>query len=403
VTTVLFALALALLLTAERLWRLAAVARFFRRPDPPDADPPRLVSILQPILSGDPTLESCLAENLRMRTRHQIEFVWLIDEDDAEAAHICEFLMAAHPAADVILLGTPPPPDGASPKMCKLIAGARAARGDVLCCLDDDTVLPDFGLERCLPHLSRPGVGVAFGLPYYRHFGNLWSAAVSCFVNATSLLTYVPYTALIEPFTINGMFFAVRRDVLEAVGGFEGLEHTLADDFALARRFRGAGYTLAQTRLVHGIRTHVRDAAHYRALLHRWFTFPRESLLRHLSAREKSMLLAMGLVANVLPLALLAGVVLRPSPAAVATAATYLVVAQVGTAWVNRRYLGGATPAWALWGLTPAVLLAFPLQMLAALLAPRQTIIWRGHVMAPERGGGFRFIRRRRTDGARVQ
>ena len=119
----------------------------------------------------------------------------------------------------------------------------------MVCVLDDDTRLPDWGLEQCLPFLDRPGVGLAFGLPYYRHFGNLWSALVSLFVNGQSLLTYVPYTALSEPFTINGMFYALRREVLDAVGGFAGLEGILADDFAVASRLREHGYRLAQTPL----------------------------------------------------------------------------------------------------------------------------------------------------------
>jgi ceramide glucosyltransferase len=38
--------------------------------------------------------------------------------------------------------------------------------------------------------------------------------------------------------------------------------------------------------------------------------------------------------------------------------------------------------------------LVFPLQLLAALLLP-QRIVWRGHVIEVEKGGGFRYVKRR--------
>src|SRR5260370_36617783 len=151
----------------------------------------------------------------------------------------------------------PAPGEGNNPKMVKLLEGARLALGDVLCVLDDDTQLPDNGLEQCLPYLDEPGVGLAFGLPYYINFSNLWSSLVSYFVDSHSLLTYIPYTTLTQPFTIHGMFYAIRRDTLEAIGGFDGLQSALADDFAVAQRLREHGYRLAQTPLLHGISTHV--------------------------------------------------------------------------------------------------------------------------------------------------
>jgi ceramide glucosyltransferase len=390
---------LALLLLAERAWRVLLVVRFFRRPPPPPLDPaPRLVSILQPVVGGDPTLSPCLEASLRAETAYNVETWYLLDEGDADAERVCRDLEARYPGRVAGLLFLPPPPEGVSPKLFKMIAGIKASKGDVVCCLDDDTMLPDGGLEECLPHLARPGVGLAFGLPYYVHFGNAWSAYVSCFVNASSLLTYVPYTALTEPFTINGMFYALRREVLAEIGNFEDIRHIIADDFAVAHRVRSAGYKLAQTPVRHGISTHVRDLGHLRGLLGRWFTFPRESLLRHLSAKERAIVVAMGVVANALPVVLAVGVTVFPSPAALAAASVFFAFALVTTAFFNRAFLRGATPPWALWLMTPLVLLVFPLQMLAALLAPRQRVNWRGNLMEAEKGGGFRFVRRRDAD-----
>ncbi len=386
-------------LIAEKVWRYALVADFFQRPVPTDTDTlPNLVSILQPVLSGDPTLAHCLESNLRMTTRYHVEFWYLLDEDDETAIQICRDLETRYPerVAGVLLL--PPAPEGISPKMFKLIAGQEASQGDVVCCLDDDTILPDEGLEKCLPYLSRPDVGLAFGLPYYTCFANLWSAYVSCFVNAASLLTYIPYTALCEPFTINGMFFAVRRPILEKVGGFDAAKDILADDFGTAHLFRTKGYLLAQTPLRHDISTHVQNLAHLRGLIGRWFTFPRESLLRHLSASEKTVVVTMGAAANLLPVLLLLGAIATyPSNSLIAVGALF-VVTLVVVIRLNYAYLPKPTPLWALLFLTPLVLILFPLQMLLALLAPTQKVHWRGSVMEAKKGGGFRFVRRRKKE-----
>lgn len=386
---------LALLLILEKLWRLVLIVRFFRRRVPVDTVPPTLVSILQPILSGDPTLAHCLEANLRMTTRYHAEFWYLLDHDDHAAIVICRELEARFPerVAGVLLL--PQAPDGVSPKMFKLIAGQAASKGDVVCCLDDDTILPDYGLEQCLPYLSGPTVGVAFGLPYYTHFANLWSAYVSCFVNASSLLTYIPYTTLCDPFTINGMFFAARRTVLEKVGGFAAAKDILADDFGTAHLFRTHGYKLAQTPIRHGISTHVQDLDHLRSLIGRWFTFPRESLLRYLYPRERAIVLLMGATANLLPVLILVAAFIANLQTAMTAVALLFAVTLVVIVGLNNAYLRRATPLWALVLLTPIVLLLFPLQMIAALLVPRPKVHWRGHVMETRKGGGFRFIRRR--------
>lgn len=390
-------LALGLLWLAERGWKGWQVARFFRRPVPAPATPPgeTLVSIVQPILSGDPTLAASLAASLRARSAYRREWLWLTDEDDAEGLRVCRELIAAGPALDVRLLPTPPPADGdrRNPKTVKLIAGAAAARGDILLVLDDDTRLPDWGLETCLPFLDAPGVGLAYGLPYYVSFDGLWSSLVAAFVNGHSLLTYLPPLALTAPFTINGMCYAVRRDVLDAVGGFAGLEGTLADDFAVAQRLRAAGYRLAQTPLRHAISTRVAGPGHYGALIRRWFVFPRESILRHVGRRDRAIVVLVTAAPSALPLLLTLATLARPSRRAASFAAACHAANFALFAWQDARYLGGATP-WRWRWLVPLVQLALPLQIGAALLLP-QRIRWRGHTMVVERGGGFRLTARR--------
>lgn len=388
---------IALLMLVERIWKHITVIRFFRRPLPAvptaTANVPPEVSILQPILSGDPTLAQCLERNLQARSSYPREFVWLLDRDDTEGQRICYDVIARYPTQNIQLIMLPSPGERVNPKTVKLIAGANIAHGNVLCVLDDDTVLPDDGLEQCLPFLDVPGVGLAFGLPYYTNFSTLWSCLVAYFVNSNSLLTYIPYTMLISPLTINGMFYALKREVHDAIGGFTGIEHILADDFAIAQRIRLHGYTLAQTPLRHGISTQVAEPRSYLHLIQRWFIFPRESLMRHLRPHEQLVMYGLAMVPALFPLAALLAWLLRPSRGKLAYILLYFGYNFAIFLHLNKRYLYNASPLRWAW-MVPLLQILFPLQLLVALLSP-QRITWRGHSMRVEKGGTFQLVRRR--------
>ncbi|GAC1504515.1 MAG: hypothetical protein NVS2B12_17340 [Ktedonobacteraceae bacterium] len=385
---------LGLLMLAEKLWRRNAVTAFFQQaPPPPAPQSPQLVSVIQPVLSGDPTMAACLEWNLHLKTASALEYIWLIDNDDHEGLRICRELRTRYPGVDIRVMALPQPPEGVNPKSFKLIEGRKVARGDVICVLDDDTMLPQDGLETTLPFLDQPGVGLAFGLPYYVNFANAWSSMVATFVNSNSLLTYIPYTALTEPFTINGMYYVLRSNVLDVIGGFEAIQHMFSDDFAIAHLCRTHGYSLAQTPVCHGISTQVRGAAHYFNLLQRWFVFPRESVLRYVAPRDRLLVYMFGIVPTLFPFFLCLALLVRPSWQKLGYALLYF-----GLSWgivdeLNRKYLRGAQPAAKAW-LVPIMLVLIPVQVLLSLFLP-QRANWRGNVVQVEPGGGFKYIRRR--------
>lgn len=378
------------LMVGELAWKHAMVVRFFRRPLPALAREPVLVSILIPVYSGDPTLPQVLAHNLGVRSRYPLEILFLLGERERDGQRICRDLIARAPlrpdrSARVLVVRDAG--GNVNPKMVKLIAGARAARGDVLCVLDDDTRLPHDGLEQCLPFLDQPGVGLAFGLPYYTSFASFWEALVSVFVNSNSLLTYIPYTALSEPFTLNGMFYVLRREVYDALGGFAGLERFVSDDFAVARHLRAAGYRLAQAPMRHAISTTVRGPRQYFGLIQRWMLFPRESLLRYGNGRQRAIIAAVGLAPALYPLLLLVTLLARPSRTKAFCTAIWFGCNGAVVAHLNAVYLRGATPRRFAW-LHPVVQLVFPIQLLVALCSPNR-INWRGRMLTVERGGTF--------------
>lgn len=388
-------MSLGVILILLKIWMASTIRSFFQLPVAVATTEPKLISIVLPIVSGDPTLADCLESNLRTQCRFPTEFLWLTDNDDDAAHEICRALIEKYPDRTVRLLPQPPPPDRCSPKMVKVQAGMVEARGDVLCVLDDDTMLPPEGLEAAVAYLDQPGAGLAFGLPYYVSFGNFWSRLVALFVNSHSLMTYVPLLKLIDPFTINGMFYVLRREIYEQIGGFTGLERIVADDFAVAQKFWSSGMRLVQTPVRHPISTHVLGLRHYARLLHRWFIFPRETVMKSLPWQCLAVTYGLSLLPAMAPLLWLIAWLACPQPEIAWLGVAYGVVHYLIFAWCNLSYLRRASP-WRWSWLVVVVQCLLPFQLLVALVSP-QRINWRGNIMAIERGGTFRYVQRRKS------
>jgi ceramide glucosyltransferase len=383
-------------LLAARAWQHRGVVRFFRDFEVPAPWRPEKLSVLAPVVGGDPHLADSLTANLSQPFEAPVEFLYLLDEDDhAGAAAVDEAERRAGGRAGVVVrrIVCPPPPDRCSPKMFKLVEGLPHCDGDVVVVLDDDTVLDGRDLPECLAHLGRKEVGLVFGLPYYASFDNLWSSLIAYFVNSHALLTYLPYVRRAEPVTINGMFYALRREALDAMGGFRGLEPILADDFAIARRVKDSGYRLAQSRLRHAIRTHVRSFREYRRLLGRWMTFPRETVVGALHGWERALVVAFGLIPVLVPVLFLALAIAVPGPLTASLLAACLLQHWLAFVHLDRAYLRGGSPLGRSW-MVPLIQLLLPLHVVAGLFG-RNQVDWRGNIIQVEPGGEFHYLERR--------
>lgn len=223
------------------------------------------ITVLQPILSGDPALPDVLAANVR--NHPDAHFLWLVDADDAEGRAITTRLAAASERVRVVLC--PPCPELTNPKVFKLALGVAECATELVAVLDDDTELPPGSLASARAALA--SADLATGLPWYRAGAGPWAALVAGFVNGNSLITYFALPG--EPVSINGMFYLTSRTALARAGGFEAILDRVCDDLELAREFRAAGLRLAQTTITHPVATDIPDAASYSRLMHRWMVF----------------------------------------------------------------------------------------------------------------------------------
>ncbi|MGV3723922.1 MAG: glycosyltransferase, partial [Actinomycetota bacterium] len=171
---------LLLLIKAASAW-----AYLRRHPAPGPASRASEVTVLQPILSGDPGLAHALEDNLRELP--EAAFLWLVDEDDDVAQAVAHGLADRCATQTVRVLTLPAAPEGVNPKLFKLEAAWRLAATPVCVVLDDDTRLPRRSLDALVAALD--DAEVTTGLPYYRHADDLPSRLLAQFVNDNAALT----------------------------------------------------------------------------------------------------------------------------------------------------------------------------------------------------------------------
>lgn len=350
------------------------VSQFFSKKMTPRKNKLTTVSILQPILSGDPHLGNNLEANLVARSDLVREWIWLIDNNDQDALRICKKLKKKYFKKNILIEICPLARSDQNPKMFKLILGLRKVKSSITAVLDDDTVLPDFGLDTATLPLNNNSVGLVYGLPYYQSFTNIWSSLVAGFVNSQSLLTYVPYLFFNPPVTINGMFYAVRTKTLRKIGGFSGLEDQLCDDVAIANRVKKNHLQLVQSQVLHPIYTQVENGKEFFQLLKRWFIFPKISLLPELGVLQLLTLITIVLFPLFWPFVFILWLVVSGSSWVWAIIALFI---QTGIDFLFlKQFLPNTGPWW--WTFFARIVV--PPVIIMALLSKNE-IIWRGKLI----------------------
>lgn len=266
------------------------------------------VSILQPILSGDPKLPKTLESNLE--TLRGLTFFWLVDKSDAEAHRIADKLISAHADCAIIKLIYPEAPEGLNPKLFKLHQALPLCKTRYCLVLDDDTTLPLKTLQAMLGELKN--YQLVTGLPKYREVNNFYSRLLAAFVNNNAATTYLSLLPYMKPITINGMCYGFNREYLQKIGGFQAMLTCLTDDLAVAESVLKNGGEIRQIPLTQTIETSILDLHHYIHQMHRWYVFANILFFKQ-SFKKKGIILALYGVTPLLLLATLTSILLNIS------------------------------------------------------------------------------------------
>jgi ceramide glucosyltransferase len=212
--------------------------RFSRRPmSAPSEGPP--VSVLKPLYGAEPGL----FENLRSFADQDYSdsqvVLGLRDRTDA-ALPVARALIEARPQRDIALV-VDPHVSGSNLKVANLENMLPAARHDVLVIADSDMRVTRDYLAIVVAPLADPAIGIVTcpykGMPD----GGVWSRLAALQIN----YSFLPGALVGDWIRVGGGCFgatlALRREVLERIGGFGRLRHELADDYRMGSAVRGLG------------------------------------------------------------------------------------------------------------------------------------------------------------------
>lgn len=223
-------------------WRFARRHRLAPLPLP---EPPPQVAILKPLHGCNLSLERNLGSFFEVDYPAK-RLAFAVSYRGDPACAVVENLIASHPGHEV-KLEVGHLPRAAQNKVGKLVRMAeRVATADVLALSDADIVVEADYLKRVVAELyADPSTGMVTCL--YRAWpgsDSLGARLEAAFVN-TEFLPMALLASAIEPLSYAfGATIAIKRQVLEAVGGFEGVKDLLADDFHLGNRVFRLGYSI---------------------------------------------------------------------------------------------------------------------------------------------------------------
>jgi ceramide glucosyltransferase len=206
---------------------------------PPGSQPP--ISVLKPLCGNDEGLE----ENLRsFFSQEYPDFevllaVHLASDPAVEVAKKVMDEFAGKVRARLIVTGESPIPNAKSYSLNRLV---REAKHELLVMTDSDIRVRPGTLARLAREFEAPRVGL-ITCPYRAVGGkSVWSRTEAVGMN-TELLGGVVVARMIEGMKFAlGCTLAVRRSVLEAMGGFAYLQEFLAEDFVIGHRAAELGY-----------------------------------------------------------------------------------------------------------------------------------------------------------------
>ena len=339
------------------------------------------VTVMQPILGGDPFLGEALQINLRNAAVGTL-FLWLVDENDVPGREVTEPIALTQPDRIRLIL-CPPCPPGINPKLFKLNIAVPDITTDFVAVLDDDTMLAPGHLQQAMATLSM--CDLYTGLPRYSTGGNLGSNLVAHFVNNNSILTYLSLLDWTGPLTINGMFYVMRTEYLRSLGGFEAIQNQLCDDYSLARLVMRHGGRLRQGVTSQLLRTSIAGPRHYLRQMHRWFLFANVLVLDQSLPVQFLLVVLLGL-----PPLLLWGSLLSLAGGWIGTLVliTLLVIRHVTLRSLQHRVF--RDPPQFSWGLSVLAELLQVVHLAHAGVSP--VIVWRSRRIRVGRHGGFTYL-----------
>jgi ceramide glucosyltransferase len=266
-------------------------------------------------------------------------------------------------------------PNHKADQLARALAAPQARARSIVVIADSDVDLGDDAVTRLVAAMG--DADAAWAPPVERGPRSTWGDRASHAVLDASLHSF-PLLAHIDRGGLVGKLFAVRRDRLDAVGGFASLTSVLGEDMELARRFRAIGARVVVAPFVARAMASERSLGDVLARYSRWLLVVR--------AQRSPLLLSYPLLLAASPLLSLAVAIglARADVVVVAAAAAGLLV-RLATA-CSARALAGLRLA-PLSALGQSFFADATLLVALGIAMCRRDFTWRGRRLSITKGG----------------
>ncbi len=230
-------------------------------------DPPP-VTILKPLCGADRETYQCL-RSFCEQVYPQFQIVFGVRESTDPALELVERLRTEFPRVD-FAVAVDRRQHGTSRKVSNLINMMPLARHDYLVVSDSDVIVKRDYLAKVAGPLFDGGVGIVTCAYRGSPRRGLWSLLGSMFINEWFMPSVrVAAMAGSRAFAF-GSTIAIRRQVLERIGGFAAIADQLADDYRLGELTRALGLRTVLSEVV--VETAVAECSFWDLVRHelRW-------------------------------------------------------------------------------------------------------------------------------------
>ena len=224
----------------------------FSAAQPTSADAPP-VTVLKPLHRAEPDLAQRLAALCRQDYTGPVQIVCGAQGDLAPATAAVRAVNADFP--DAVELVAEQRRHGTNGKVSNLANMLPRARYDTIVLSDSDIVVERDYLRRVVALLAGPDVGAVTCLYYGIGGAGLWSRVSALATNAHFLPQAITALGLRLGKPCCGATIALRRSMLDRIGGFAAFADVLADDYAIGVAVRAAGYEVKAAPFVVGHRS----------------------------------------------------------------------------------------------------------------------------------------------------
>lgn len=200
------------------------------------------ISVLKPLCGQDHGLEENV-HSFFVQDYPEYEIIFGVHRADDPAAEVVERIINEYPGshvnARIVVTGESPIPNAKAYSLNRLV---REARHDLLVMSDSDVRVEPTLLSQLAREFQNRRVGL-ITCPYRAVAGeSLWSRMEAIGMN-TELMGGVLVARMVEGMRFAlGCTLAVRREVLDSMGGFGYLQEFLAEDFVIGQRTAELGH-----------------------------------------------------------------------------------------------------------------------------------------------------------------